>query len=249
MRLRLNKIFFCVGAGFCFSLLFLFPITAKAEVITEENILQMINYQRQERELQPLTVNNTLSHVANLRADDMIINNYFSHQSPSGLMPWDIAVRENYDYKILGENLALDYDEAEIVLNDWMNSTNHRNNILNPQYSETGIKVIQNNNSILIVQIFAQPRIQNSVIPVSSINDNDQLVVSIIPNNGDTENLSVLGTYNVKDPTRPASRSEAGAITQIDYINMYNLWIFLVALSFFPISLYFLLIPGKRLKF
>ncbi|MDP2685546.1 MAG: CAP domain-containing protein [bacterium] len=238
MSLRLNKIFFCVGVGFCFSLLFLFPLTADAEVITEENILLMINYQRQEHELQPLAINDTLSHLANLRAEDMVVNNYFSHQSPSGLMPWDIAVQENYDYKILGENLAMDYDETEMVLNDWMNSTNHRNNILNPQYSETGIEVIKNNDSLLIVQIFAQPSRQNSVISLSSINDNDQSVVSIIPNNSDTENLTVLGTYNIKNP----------ANSQTNYINIYNLWIFLLALAFFPISLYFMLIPDKKIN-
>ncbi len=233
----LNKIFFCVGVGFCFSLLFLFPHNALASEITEENIYALINSERQKSELQPLVPNDILSHVASLRATDMLENNYFSHQSPNGLMPWDIATIENYEYSILGENLALDYYNAEEVINDWMASPNHRNNILNPLYSETGIEVIQNSDNLLIVQIFAQPKtfIYPGAMPLINNSVNDQSLESIIPNNDNIRNLTVLGAYDVKNPINYENNN----------INMYNLWIFLLTLAFFPISLYFILIPDK----
>lgn len=229
----LNKIFFCVGVGFCFSLLFLFPNTALAEAITEDSILQEINIQRQYLELKPLTVNSVLYHVADLRAQDMFINNYFSHKSPAGLMPWDIATMENYDYSILGENLALDYYDTDQVINDWMASPDHRNNILNPQYTETGIKVMQNSENLLIVQIFARPRLFSPFSNDNSIKE--QSIVSIIPNNPDPENLSVLGTYNIHKPE----------ISNTININIQNLWILLIATGFYVISGYLLLFSKK----
>ena len=232
----LNKIFFCIGAGFCLGLLFLFPRTILAAEINQENIYSAINLERDLQELRPLILNGTLNHVADLRANDMVINDYFAHQSPTGLLPWDIALGENYDYKILGENLALDYVDTQTVVNDWMASTDHRNNILNPQYSETGLAVTDKNGSWLIVQIFAQPKYQNTLTPAHFVDENDRSVDSIIPNNQKSEKLTVLGTYNVQKQQNE----------QINYINMYNLWIFLLTSGFFLFSMSLFLIPEKN---
>ena len=98
----------------------------------------------------PLQWDNNLASVARAHSDDMTNRNYFSHDTPEGLDPTDrlhragLNCRKGYRYGI-AENIAIettlgnsDRTAAEAV-QGWMDSPGHQRNLLNKEYSTTGI--------------------------------------------------------------------------------------------------------------
>ncbi|WP_100404866.1 CAP domain-containing protein [Bacillus solitudinis] len=107
----------------------------------EQQMIDLVNQERQKQGLVPLKVNLELTKVARIKADDMISNNYFSHQSPTYGSPFDMLGKYGVEYRTAGENLAGNQtvDAAHTTL---MNSEGHRANILSSEYSEIGIGVV-----------------------------------------------------------------------------------------------------------
>ncbi len=129
-----------------------------ASDITNENIMNLTNWSRNESGRQSLAVNSKLAAAAEAKAEDMISGNYFSHTSPSGVTPWKWIEKENYDYNYAGENLAMDFHSAEKMEESWMASPTHRANILNKEYSDIGVAVkegfINGHDTIIAVVMF-----------------------------------------------------------------------------------------------
>lgn len=113
-----------------------------ASSINSENILELINEERSSRGLQTLTLDPSLDAAARLKSKDMLNRDYFEHFA-FGLAPWDFIINAGYDYLYAGENLAMDFSTSEGTVNAWMNSPAHRENILNPDFRETGIGVVK----------------------------------------------------------------------------------------------------------
>lgn len=109
----------------------------------EADILAGVNAQRQAAGLAPLQLDGRLVGVARERSNDMAVNNYFSHTSPTGDTAFTIMDRYGIPYGWAGENLARNnYPDSEAVavaLQDWMASQGHRENILSPHYSLIGV--------------------------------------------------------------------------------------------------------------
>lgn len=126
------------------------------QVITEE-----INNNRISNNEQPLTTNLYLTMAARLKVDDMVAKGYFSHQGPDGSMAWNWMERVNYAYSYAGENLAVNFFDARDVVNAWMNSPTHRENILSPHFTEVGVAaargVYQGKETVFVVQMFGAP--------------------------------------------------------------------------------------------
>ena len=118
---------------------FSYPDQASFASITTANIRNLTNSARIAEGLDPLTENSTLNQAAMAKAKDMVANNYFAHTSPSGTSPWYWFKNAGYIYTFAGENLAMDFIEAEDVVNAWMASPTHRKNIVNTKYEEIGI--------------------------------------------------------------------------------------------------------------
>jgi len=146
---------------------------AWAAQITPQEIVRLTNQSRMEKELAPLTENEKLKEAAQKKAYDMISNNYFSHTSPAGKTPWYWFRSSEYEYRYAGENLAINYKDPLSQHTAWMNSPTHRENILDPNYQETGVAVlegeIKNKQVIISVQLFAQPKNQTLSQKYSSI--------------------------------------------------------------------------------
>ena len=107
--------------------------------------------------LQPLTENQKLDEAAQLKAQNMVQDNYFNHTSPTGVTPWFWFLQAGYKYKYAGENLAIGFYDSQEVYNAWLNSPTHKANIVNPNYTEVGTAVLGGfgpNNSIIVVQEF-----------------------------------------------------------------------------------------------
>ncbi len=137
---------------------FSYPDQASFASITTANIRNLTNSARIAEGLDPLTENSSLNQAAMAKAKDMVANNYFAHTSPSGTSPWYWFKNAGYIYTFAGENLAMDFIEAEDVVNAWMASPTHRKNIVNSKYEEIGIAVlpgeIDGRNTIICVQFF-----------------------------------------------------------------------------------------------
>lgn len=107
----------------------------------EQRMLQLVNQERAAAGLAPLKANMELVRLARLKAQDMIKLNYFSHTSPTYGSPFDMIKSAGISYRYAGENLAGAYS-VDVAHTNLMNSPGHRANILNANFKEVGIGVI-----------------------------------------------------------------------------------------------------------
>jgi uncharacterized protein YkwD len=109
----------------------------------------------------PLTLSGTLAGVALGHASDMAINNYFEHQDLSGRTPADRVRAVGYREKLVGENIAFGPRTAEEVVQGWMDSPGHCENIMDPRFAEMGIAFAAGHakRGLYWVQVFAAPRV------------------------------------------------------------------------------------------
>ncbi len=136
-----------------------------SSAITINNVLSLTNESRAAYQVSALSLNSKLTSAAQAKADDMAAKGYFSHTSPDGHSPWWFVQQTGYSYMAAGENLAVDFTEAENVETAWMNSPGHRANILNKNYEQIGIGIasgqFQGHDTTFVVQMFATPAEQN----------------------------------------------------------------------------------------
>lgn len=136
-----NKTKYTVQAAMV-ALIFVFVASAaQASEITPSNIIKYVNMARASQGIPEVVINEKLTKVAQDKLNDMIVNKYFAHTSPTGVNPWFWYQRENYDYHFAGENLAINFISAESEQEAWMASPTHRKNILDANYQEIGVAV------------------------------------------------------------------------------------------------------------
>lgn len=104
-----------------------------------QQVLDLVNKQRQNAGLNTLNMDGSLSNMALVKAQDMINNNYFDHNSPTYGSPFDMMQQFGIPYSYAGENIAKGQTSAQQVMNDWMNSEGHRANIMNNNFKKIGI--------------------------------------------------------------------------------------------------------------
>jgi len=121
---------------------FLFASHVYASAITPDNILNLLNQERTKRGIPKLVLDNDLNNAATQKTKDMVNRDYFEHFA-FGSTPWDFVKNSGYEYLYAGENLAMDFYTAEGMVNAWMNSPAHRDNILNPDFRDIGIGVVK----------------------------------------------------------------------------------------------------------
>ncbi|HBG3869069.1 CAP domain-containing protein [Clostridioides difficile] len=121
----------------------------------QKEVVDLVNIERSKAGLNPLTLDSSISNVATKKSQDMIDNNYFSHNSPTYGSPFDMLKKFGISYKTAGENIAMGQKTPKEVVNAWMNSEGHRKNIMNPNFSKIGVGVAQKSGgSIYWTQIF-----------------------------------------------------------------------------------------------
>ena len=106
-------------------------------------VLRLVNIERKKQGLNELVLNHTLNGIATKKAEDMRDKNYFSHQSATYGSPFEMLQRFGVKYQSAGENIAAGQKTAQQVMNDWMNSSGHRANILNKNYTELGVGYVE----------------------------------------------------------------------------------------------------------
>lgn len=103
-------------------------------------LLNLINNEREKNGLIKLQVLPRLQEIAMIKAEDMVKNNYFSHESPNYGNPFDMMKNFGITYKTAGENIAGN-SSIEGAFNSWFWSENHKQNILSTAYNYIGIGI------------------------------------------------------------------------------------------------------------
>ena len=107
----------------------------------EKEVFDLINKQRTANGLSALKVDSQVQRVAKIKAQDMVTNSYFSHNSPTYGTPFEMLQNFKIMYKTAGENIAGNSSNNGAV-NAWMNSSGHKANILNSSFNYTGIGIV-----------------------------------------------------------------------------------------------------------
>jgi hypothetical protein len=153
-----------------------FPKTDFFAAINAQNLVNLINQARTVQNLSSLNVNSKLNEAASLKAQDMIVNDYFDHTSPSGVSPWYWFGQAGYSFVWAGENLAIHFTDTNAVFDAWMASPGHRDNILNPNFKEIGVAVaggkIGGRQTTVSVLDFGSPGIVQQKAVVSAKTEN-----------------------------------------------------------------------------
>ncbi len=111
----------------------------QAETTQAAEILKLVNQERSKAGVPALTLSTKLTDIANTKAKDMADKNYFSHTSPTYGSPFDMLKQFGVSYTYAGENIAAGQKTAAEVMNSWMNSSGHKANILNKNYTQLGV--------------------------------------------------------------------------------------------------------------
>src|SRR5665648_18137 len=117
----------------------------------EQKMVTMINQERIAAGVNPLTVDLRLVAVGRDKANDMKVNNYFSHISPTLGTPWAMMKTAGFPVGWAGENIGKT-QSVESAMAGFMRSPGHKANILDPRFTHVGIGIAGN----LFVQEFLQ---------------------------------------------------------------------------------------------
>jgi hypothetical protein len=142
--------------------------------ITIDEVVRVTNEARIGAGLKPLAYNEKLADAARRKAANMLSENYWAHNSPSGKSPWVWFKAAGYNYLYAGENLAKDFGDTGSMMSAWMASSTHKDNIVNTKYSEIGVAIVpgtlQGSETVLVVQLFGGPS-SGGVVSVGASRD------------------------------------------------------------------------------
>lgn len=150
-------------------------------------VFSLVNQERAKAGISSLEYDKALAEKANLRAREIAL--YFSHTRPNG---------ENVlkSMKLNGENIAAGSSTATGVMNQWMNSTGHKNNILSSYFKSIGIGSYTTENNVTYwVQVFSAGKSGNSNKLIGTVDKESEIVSIKLAN---LKQLSILDLKNNK---------------------------------------------------
>jgi len=147
--------------------------------IVPVNLVDSTNKVRAEQNLSTLNINEQLNLAAANKVKAIFSNQHFSHTGKDGekFSSWIRQAGYN-NYEIVGENLALGYVDQQSVIDAWIASPKHRDNIISPLFEEIGMAAatgnFQGKETTIIVQLFGKRNDSNQII------NNNTLTANII---------------------------------------------------------------------
>ncbi|MEK5080771.1 CAP domain-containing protein [Solibacillus sp. FSL W7-1436] len=109
----------------------------------EKQVVDLTNAERTKAGLKPLEMHNPLMAVAHAKSADMAKNKYFSHTSPTFGSPFDQIKSAGISYRSAGENIAQGQRTPQQVVQGWMDSPGHRQNIMNANFTHIGVGFVE----------------------------------------------------------------------------------------------------------
>jgi uncharacterized protein YkwD len=133
-------------------------ISSSPSAPVQQQVLALVNQNRRRGGCDELTVDRRLIEAANEHAADMARRDYFAHESPNGDGAGDRVSDAGYRWKRYGENLARGVDSAYEVVDGWMHSPEHRDNIMDCRLRQMGVGLaLSGDHTAYWVQDFATP--------------------------------------------------------------------------------------------
>lgn len=203
--------------------------------ISPSRIVELTNDQRKSAGLSTLTYNESLAAAAAAKAQDMMSKGYWAHFGPSGETPWGFILNAGYQYEYAGENLAKNFMDSGAVVDAWMRSESHRANIMNNNYKEIGVAILNGSlsgeDTTLVVQMFGSkskiagvtseesspqaesaPVAQTTIIPVRA----RTMPTQVTKSNLQAANPTLVPTLTEKIVLTPSSTEEYSP-----YLNLF----------------------------
>ena len=212
--------------------------------ITTTKLFELSNREREKQSLQPLQYNKELSMAAQKKAADMFVKDYWAHFASDGTTPWSFMLNSGYQYEYAGENLAKNFLFSQGVVDAWMNSPTHKENILRKDYTEVGYGVVNGvlngEETTLVVQMLGAPlnkslslnKQQGEIFPVTQPRTGMQ----------DRQVQAVLGQDSIKPKINLLPFSINGT-----YIFIFFFSLVLIADFYIASKLYIVKIGGKHM--
>ncbi len=149
-------------------------------ILSKEKVIELTNkYRLENGNLKALKENQKLNTSAEKKLLDMFTGQYFEHISPNNIGVADLSEEAGYHYILIAENLAMgNFEDENSLIEAWVNSKGHRENIMNQHYQEIGVAVGKGNfegkDIWLAVQHFGTPQNVCPIIDTFLYNTIDQ---------------------------------------------------------------------------
>ncbi len=178
-----------------------YPVSAwlAPDLIVEQGkkIIALTNEVRSNLKLELLAESEQLNEAASAKVQDMLLNQYFDHISPTqkGLAYWLDKIK--YDYSAAGENLAMGFSDAPEVIEGWKRSKTHYANMIDPDFKEVGAGAVggdyQGIDTIFVAQFFGAPKTLITPPAVSATETNNAESSVIDANNAKLTIIDPVG--------------------------------------------------------
>ena len=116
------------------------PAQTDRRIALEASVVKLTNSARAKAGCSALRTDRRLRTAARSHSTDMAKRDYFSHETPEGVTPWQRAADAGYANPS-AENIAHGYPTAKAVVEAWLASSGHRANILNCDSKAVGVGV------------------------------------------------------------------------------------------------------------
>ncbi|NLY38507.1 MAG: hypothetical protein GX044_04310 [Firmicutes bacterium] len=124
----------------------------------EKLFLNLVNGARTGQELAPLQANARLNYLARLKSRDMLRHDYFAHRSPVYGSAGEMLRKAGVKFSLGAENIGAG-GSIRAIFSAFMESSGHRNKIMDPRYSLTGIGILyKRGRGYLVTQLFVRPK-------------------------------------------------------------------------------------------
>jgi uncharacterized protein YkwD len=165
---------------------------------SENRLLSLTNQARSSNKIDSLSLNSQLEQAAQAKASSLVSANYWSHTSPSGETPADLLASTGYKFGASGENIAYGFSSAQAVMTAWLNSPEHRANVLGKSYSQIGFGVSESSNfmgkgpKVIIVAEYAKPLLASALT-------NNNVPTAVLPANQSVSRFQIITKSNISD--------------------------------------------------
>ena len=216
-----------------------FPESIFFAKIVSSDILKLLNHERRSQGLNVLREDPRLKKAALMKAKDMLENDYFGHESPTGVPGWYFVKKAGYPYEVAGENLAIGFLDSKEVHQAWNNSPSHRYNLLHPKFEDVGIAVLrgefQGNEVTVVVQFFGKQKekisLKEEVIPPAQAKslEEEKLVKDALPSETVPSKETATETSKEISLTIPPTETPTKEIQPQRIQSLqFNFWHFLI---------------------
>ena len=147
------------GIAFC-AVVWLGTAPLEALAGPEGELLESVNRVRAQHKLIELAPSQDLARVARAHAEDMARRGYLSHVNPEGENPLQRAQSAGLSgFRLFAENIGATTvagDRVQTIVDEWMRSHDHRENVLNPAFNTSGVGVVETGSGqTIIVELYA----------------------------------------------------------------------------------------------